>query len=37
MEPEKDLNVSEEELDEDIVQLINEDGETVDFYHVAHN
>ena len=35
MEPEKDLNVSEEELDEDIVQLINEDGETVDFYHVA--
>lgn len=37
MEPEKnqDINQEEELMDEDVIQLINEDGETVDFYHVA--
>ncbi len=35
MDFEKDLNTCEEEFDEDIIQLINEEGETVDFYHIA--
>ena len=35
---ELEKNVNEEEndiIEEDIIQLVNEDGETVDFYHVA--
>jgi len=36
IENKKDEILEEEvDLGEDIIQLINEDGETVDFYHVA--